>query len=312
MGNDIMTIEAMTKDPLSYFSGYSISEYNKKSDSVLLKLARTGKLRDLFIEGAHKNSKVFVANESWKRLDAIRTRCLADKVYPILDHFENEGGTVWMLRVDDSLYSNDSNVFKQEFLKIMETELHGKAFASSYSQAQKIMEGEVKNPPYAIAAAISVKYENPMPFFGKTLWGIALKEDVLSVTQVPTMLGNKSKYATWFYMCKELLTDEELTSKFGKNGAANDYDRFLELREYIEKNCRPLNTSGKYDENRLRVVHNSSLNSAIELCNHDSEYLKLKNEDDGSSISATKTEFPKGDPLETKFDGKPAEIGPMW
>ena len=86
----------------------------------------------------------------------------------------------------------------------------------------------------------------------------------------------------------------------------------MELREYIEKNCRPLNTSGKYDENRLRVAHNSSLNSAIELCNHEGEYLKLKNEDDGSSISATKTEFPKGDPLETKFDGKPAEIGPMW
>lgn len=310
-----MTIAPMDKDPISYFSGYSISEYNKPSDSVLLKLARTGKLRDLFIAGPHRNSKIFSANESWKRLDAIRTKCLADKVFPILDHFENEGGTIWMLRIDDSLYSNEGIGFKPDFVSIMEKELHGKSFANSYTQSQGLMEGETKDPPFAIAAVLSVKYENPMPFFGKTMWGLALKEDVLSVTQVPTMLGNKQKCATWFYMCTELINDEDLISKFGKNGGENDYDRFLELRNYINKNCKPLNTSGKYDENRLLMAHKSSLNSAKELLVSDKEYMKLKNEEDsdnGSSISATRTEFPKGDPIQTKFSGKPAEVGPIW
>ena len=312
-----MTIAPMDKDPIAYFSGYSVSEYNKQSYSVLLKLARTGKLRDLFIAGAHRNSKVFSATESWKKLDSIRTRCLADKVFPILDHFDKEGGTVWMLRVDDTLYSNEGVGFKPEFLSIMEKELHGKAFANSYTQAQKLMEGETKNPPFAIAAVLSVKYENPMPFFGKTLWGIALKEDVLSITQVPTMLRNREKYATWFYMCRELIQDEDLTAKFGKNGNENNYDRFVELREYVEKNCAPLNNSGKYDEGKLLRTHNSSLNRIKEIASNNNEYMKLTKEDDTEiedvgSIDATRTEFPKGNPIQTKFSGKPAEIGPVW
>ncbi len=136
-----------------------------------------------------------------------------------------------------------------KFNNTVKGDIKGRRWMTAFNNAQKEMpvgENGQKGAPFAIAFVASYT-ENSIPWFGKVAWGVAVKNDVISLTQIPLMLqGNKDQYFVWSFVAKIPITDSELTGKFGKGGGESNYSNFKKLRDYLNKECEPLNERGEY------------------------------------------------------------------
>ena len=70
------------------------------------------------------------------------------------------------------------------FNNIVKKYIKGKQWMTAFNEAKKAMGDNNQEPPFAISFVASVTLK-PMPFFGKVAWGIALKNDVISLIKNP-------------------------------------------------------------------------------------------------------------------------------
>lgn len=230
---------------------------------------------------------ILTMDDSWKApFSNVKKRLVDSGVYAFLTVMEGEGTTIWGLIPDDSFFKsgenynysynnyyikeeednnseensneeettsdseNNSGLGKlQRFNDTIKSDIKGRRWMTAFNTAQKKMpvgDDGRRGAPFAVAFIASYT-ENSIPFFGRVAWGVAVKNDVISLTQIPLMVqGNKEQYFVWSFVPKMPITDQQLTNKYGKGGGESSYSKFKDLRKFLQSECEPLNERGEY------------------------------------------------------------------
>ena len=211
-------------------------------DQKAMAFREIGKMRDLYLKGPHPLSKVLTSVDSWSSissyLESVRTKLSNTGIFGVLSYMEGEGASVWGI-IPDSKFTVGT------LGEAISKDMKDKKWATAFTTAQKGMEGNVA--PFAISFVASMTLRT-IPFFGRVKWGVAIVDEIISLTQVPTMVSVvSSEYFTWSFVPKKILSEDDLYSLAGgKNGGEKDYTRFKDFREYLLKECEPLNPQAKY------------------------------------------------------------------
>lgn len=282
-------INALDKKIDAFYVGVDTGNFADDKPGVTLSLSSVETLRDLFLMGSIAESKILTYSVEWTEapLAKIKQNLKDSGTYSFVSYLEGEGATVWVLRPDDTLLNGGK--LDKNFVDKLEQELTAKRFASAYSLTQEMMND--RQPPFAIAGVFSIKFTKTVPYFGYSKWGVSQKNNILAVTQVPSMLGNRNKYATWFFKDKNLLSEPDLHKLIGKVG--NNYTSFRTVQKYLEENCKPLDQTGKFED--LIISKRSAYKNVFE------------------SELAAGVEYPTGEPFANKLakSGVP-DIGPLY
>ena len=242
-----------------------------------------GRMNDVYRKGPYPNSKLYTLfGDAWpSQFEKIRKAVLEynknldkkdSKLYVLLSYLQGEGATFYGFFLDNSFSlfkpkkenngdeeggeDNGNGTDEEEEdkpskeVELLEKELKGKRWAGAILALRKIKKPDVEDKdfdPMAITFIVSITL-NAVPFFGRCAWGCALKNDVLSLTEIPLIGNNHKNYFTWSYVCKSPITESELYRTYGKGGNETTFSRFDKLRNFLinKDECQPLNADGKY------------------------------------------------------------------
>ena len=199
------------------------------------------KIGSFFKLGPTRNSLVLTPNETWNigiSLEAVRKNIKKKGLYGFLVYMQNEGGSVWVLTPDSKIEITEE---KDPLGDIINNDIKSKLWNSAFEKAAK--ETKIQNP-FAVSYVGSVTCQR-IPFFGRTVYGTAMVNGVISLVQIPLMGNNKDDYFSWLYVPKNGdLTPDDWENK--THGGGKTYNGFKEIRDYLLKECEPLNNSGSY------------------------------------------------------------------
>ena len=253
-----MSLEEIIKnksDLISIFSGSGITDFNMKNPFVKqrsMTYREIGKMRNLFNKGPCKNSLVKAPDKSWNigglSLNIVRDNLLKKGLYGMLSYMDGEGGTIWIL-TPDSQWSSKENI--DSLGGIINPLIERKQWGTAFNDANAKLKDSKSGGPFAITYVASVTCRE-IPFFGRVAFGTAMSEGVISLVQIPTMGDNRDHYFSWLYIPKDgqysNLTPTDWVNMFGKGGTERDYDRFKQIRKFLEEECEKLDPSGNYSD----------------------------------------------------------------
>ena len=282
-------------------------------DQKAMAFREIGKMRDLYLKGPHPLSKVLTSIDSWSSisssLEFVRAKLSNTGIFGVLSYMEGEGASVWGI-IPDSRFTVGT------LGEAISKDMKDKKWATAFTTAQKGMEGNAA--PFAISFVASVTLRT-IPFFGRVKWGVAIVDEIISLTQVPTMVSvNSNEYFTWSFVPKKILSEDDLYSLAGgKNGGEKDYTRFKDFREYLLKECEPLNPQAKYsfaNESILLSQRKSKLMAELYLRPVFEDDDTDENTDGGDPLSPDSRVYPSGEPFLNKLNivsGSPNR-GPLY
>ena len=306
---------------LSLLSG--VPNFNPSSDPFknqkAMAFREIGKMRDLYLKGPHPLSKVLTSVESWSSisnyLESVRSNLSGKGIFGVLSYIEGEGASVWGI-IPDSTFT------LEKFGEVLNKDMKDKKWATAFTTAQKEMEGNAA--PFAISFVASMTLRT-IPFFGRVKWGVAIVDEIISLTQVPTMVSvSASEYFTWSFVPKKILSEDDLYGLAGgKNGGERDYTRFKDFREYLLTECEPLNPQAKYSfanesillsQRKSRLMAELYLHPVYEDDDTDEDTGGDGTNGEDNPLSPDSRVYPRGDPFLNKLNvvsGSPNR-GPLY
>lgn len=236
----------------SLFTGTGINPFNinkspfvKQRSMTHVVPANLNKLYNLAPINLVKNIRTL--SDDWSlngvNLNPVKDKLIKDDTYGFLTNVNGEGITLWGILPDDK-WSGKEGLLELDGL--IKENIKSRKWRTAYQVAKDSL--GTSNPPFrpVFAATVTVQEEG-IPFFGRVAWGVAVANDIVSLTQIPTMNGNRSDYFTWSFASKDFVTEDELyKAAGGKNGGEGDYTRFAKFRTWLSENCAPLNPKGEY------------------------------------------------------------------
>lgn len=221
---------------------YPISGTNmgfmKKKVTTLSRLR--GKADSVYRLGPCRESKIKTPDESWGAFDKARAFLSNNNYYGFLLENNKEGVSIWLLAIDDSFTL-------ESFGNIVNPYIKQKKWNRAFIEAQAKLKNS-KDNPFAIIGVLSASLQD-IPWFGRCAWGTGYSNGILSLTQIPTMAGNKEQYCTWSFVCKDITFDEDtLYNTYTKGGNENTYTSFKKYRDFLlSDKCEPANPDGNYE-----------------------------------------------------------------
>lgn len=241
-----MTIQATVtsySDIKNLFSGMSFFNDSEPYREQLSMIYRSvGKMREIFLRGPLRDSKILLPpseddnGDKWPSpfTSSIISNLNKDNI-SFCTSLDKEGCTIWSLVPDSSI--------GKDLLPIIKNDIKGRRWATAFNTARQKTDTE---SPFAISFIASYTF-NPIPFFGRVAYGIAMVDDVISLTQIPLLVSsNREQYFTWSFVSKLPITDKELISQYGNGGSEKNYSDFIKFREFLNSECEPLNPNGDY------------------------------------------------------------------
>ena len=233
----------------------SIPQFNPTSKPFLKQRSMTfrntgsGGMKELFFKGPLRNSKILTPSDNWtingSSLNTVRDSLSREGLYGIVTYSDREGATIWGL-TPDSKWSDRGKEGILEFNDIVESDIRGRRWASAFNAAQRNLESS--SAPFSISFIATITFRE-LPFFGRVAWGIAMKEGVVSIVQIPTMGKSRDRYFSWLFVPNDAsLTSTDIENRFGKGGNENDISRFDKARKFLLEECEPANREGKYNQ----------------------------------------------------------------
>lgn len=266
-------------------------EENKAIDfenKIATSFREVGKMLDIFRLGPMSDASVIPMGKSWSNalirvpLENVRQKILKKneenkdddtkpQYYAFLVKFKDEGVTIWFLNVnnkfdlsekpkeDNQGNNNQDDENKEEtnnkFIKTLDGYILQKQWNTAFTKMAELLnsskeEDKENAQPFAISAIISITGKK-IPFFGRCGFGLALKDGVISLCQVPTMSRNTNTgkgmtYIIWNFISKKPMTEHELFQNYKRNGGSTNFNDFNKIRDFLEKDCEPLNPKGEY------------------------------------------------------------------
>lgn len=225
----------------------SSGSYNTDSGDMLNRITclsrLTGKLRDTFFKGPCRDTTILTLDKVWPSpLDRARAFLYQNNLYGFcLQGIDKEGASIWVLTPDDAFDT-------ESLYEVINDDILSKKWMSAVNDAQKEMPEDRRNdPPFALMCVLSFSF-NKIPWFGRVAWGTGYFNGVLSLTQIPTMNGNKKEYCTWSFVCKDpSFNEEKLYKEYTQGGNESTYDAFKKYRDFLlSDQCEPANPDGDY------------------------------------------------------------------
>lgn len=233
----------------SFFISGSIKKFevNQNEQKVFKNQLSTSyrdirKMKDLFLKGPCRESQVLTLDKDWNIGNGLSLNTVRDKIkekglFCFLSYMRGEGGSVWVLTPDEK-WASESGV--STLGGIINKDLSSKSWSSAFNNASKEAD---KDGPFAISYVGSVTCQT-MPWFGRSVYGTSLANDVISIVQIPLMGGSTEHYFSWLFVPKIKWTPSDWENIAGKGG--RDYNRFKQIRKRLEQDCEPLKVNGSY------------------------------------------------------------------
>lgn len=248
----------------------SSGSYNTETGDMLNRvtcLSRlTGKLRDTFFNGPCRGTTILTLDKTWPTpLDRARAFLYQNNLYGFcLQGVNKEGASIWVLTPDD-------NFNTESLYGVINNDILSRKWMSAVNDAQKEMPVYRRNdPPFALMCVLSFSFIK-IPWFGRVAWGTGYSNGVLSLTQIPTMNGNKKEYCTWSFVCKDPSFNEEaLYKEYTQGGSESTYESFKKYRDFLlSDQCEPANPDGNYSflKDQKNTQDNTQDNNSVDLEN---------------------------------------------
>lgn len=215
-----------------------------------------GKVLDVFKNGPLQNSKVYTIDEPWPsvggvNLAPVQDAILKSRIYGVLTTLANEGSTIWCFRVNKKWADKETEGIL-ELNELIKSDIKSRRWNSAINKVYSELEDNQQEGIRTLCLA-SISYQkDKIPFFGRVAFGIAYANNIISLTQIPLMVSsNRDQYFTWSYVPKDstgISSQDDLQSRFGKGGGEKDYNTFVKIRDFLLKECEPLNSTGTYKE----------------------------------------------------------------